>query len=83
MRNRTVILLGALLLASAVSTQAQQQTSSQAAAQTATPASSFTPKLGWIDFGYRGDSVSGDEARYNRYRDFRDGATLNMFLMKK
>ena len=86
MRNRTVILLGALLLASAASTQAedQQGTSGQTAAQTAaTPASSFTPKLGWIDVGYRGDSVSGDEARYYRYRDWRDGATLNRFQMKK
>lgn len=87
MRNRTVILLGALLLASAAPAQAQQQpspsTSQAAAQQTATPASSFTPKFGWFDFGYRGDSVSGDEARYNRYRDLRDGATLNMFQMKK
>ena len=91
MRNRTVILLGALLLASAVTTRAQQQTTpstpvganGQAAGQTATPASSFTPRLGWIDFGYRGDSLSGDEARYNRYRDLRDGATLNAFQMTK
>ena len=91
MRNRTVILLGALLLASAVTARAQQQTTpstsvganGQAAGQTATPASSFTPRLGWIDFGYRGDSLSGDEARYNRYRDLRDGATLNAFQMKK
>jgi MtrB/PioB family decaheme-associated outer membrane protein len=85
MRNRTVILLGALLLASAASMQADQQsTTGQAATQpTATPASSFTPKLGWVDFGYRGDSVTGDEARYNRYRDFRDGATLNRFQMSK
>ena len=86
MRNRTVILLGALLLASAASMQAedqQQQTKPAAAQTTATPASSFTPKLGWIDFGYRGDSMSGDEARYNRYRDLRDGATLNTFQLQK
>jgi MtrB/PioB family decaheme-associated outer membrane protein len=92
MRNRTVILLGALLLASTGLTaqgQQQPQTNGQAAGQTTqttvavTPASSFTPKLGWIDFGYRGDSVSGDEARYNRYRDLRDGAALNAFQLKK
>lgn len=86
MRNRTVILLGALLLASAASMQAedqQQQTKPAAAQTTATPASSFTPKFGWIDFGYRGDSMSGDEARYNRYRDLRDGATLNTFQLQK
>ena len=94
MRNRMMILIGALLLASASSLQADDQqgtpvpSTSLGAGQpattpTATPASSFTPKLGWIDFGYRGDSVSGDEARYNRYRDLRDGATLNRFQIKK
>ena len=31
---------------------------------------------GSIDFGFRGSAVDGDEARYERYRDLRDGAVL-------
>ena len=76
MRNRTMLLIGALLLASAALPQAQQQRSEdgQSAVQTtATPASSFKPQWGLFDFGYRGDSLDGDEARYNRFQDNRDG----------
>jgi MtrB/PioB family decaheme-associated outer membrane protein len=88
MRTRT-ILIGALLLASAGFAQAQDQqqqttpTQTTAAQTPATPASSFTPKFGTVDFGFRGDSVSGDEARYNRYRDFRDGAFLENFRFNR
>jgi MtrB/PioB family decaheme-associated outer membrane protein len=67
MRTRTIILIGALLLASASLAQAQQ----------APPAS--TPSIGTVDFGFRTDSLMGDEARYNRFRDLRDGAYLTRF----
>jgi MtrB/PioB family decaheme-associated outer membrane protein len=33
--------------------------------------------VGEIDFGLRGSSVSGDPARYQRFRDLRDGPTLD------
>jgi MtrB/PioB family decaheme-associated outer membrane protein len=85
MRTRTIV-LGALLLASAGIAQAQdtqQQTTGQVAPQMATPASSFIPKFGKIDFGYRGDDITGDEARYNRFRDLRDGAYVSRFQVAK
>ena len=87
MRTR-MILTGALLLASAGLAQAQgqqqqQQPPTTAAQTTATPASSFTPKYGQVDFGYRGDSLSGDEARYNRFRDLRDGAFVDRFRLDR
>lgn len=75
MRTRIVILIGALLLASSGLAQAQQTAP-------ATP-STVTPKLGTIDFGVRGDSLKGDEARYNRFRDLRDGLFLQRFTLEK
>src|SRR4051794_14770750 len=30
------------------------------------------PKLGTIDFGFRGSSVDGDSSRYYRFKDWRD-----------
>lgn len=51
-----------------------------AGAQTATPpevvALGTGPNGGWIDFGVRGTSVTGEPARYERYRDLGDGAFL-------
>jgi MtrB/PioB family decaheme-associated outer membrane protein len=78
MRKTPMILLGALLLVSAASAQAQQQAPApQTATQPATPASSFAPKLGEVDFGFRFDDVTGDPARYQRFRDLRQGGFLN------
>lgn len=89
MRTRT-ILIGALLLTPAGLAQAQDQqqqttTAAQttAAQTTATPASPSIPKYGQLDFGYRGDSISGDEARYNRFRDFRDGAFIDRLRLER
>src|SRR5215471_20899485 len=81
MRTRTMILIGALLMVSA--TNAQAQDTKPAAAQPQQAASSFTPPVGTIDFGYRGTSFTGDEARYNRYRDLRDGPYVNRFRFAK
>ncbi len=88
MRNRTMILIGALLLVSPGAAWAQQQqpSASPAATQTspAPPAvTAESPKIGRIDFGFRGDSVEGDEARYQRFRDLRDGAFLDGFRLMK
>jgi MtrB/PioB family decaheme-associated outer membrane protein len=77
MRTRTMILTGALLAASAVYAQAQDTKPSPAQPEQAV--STFTPQLGTIDFGYRGTSFTGDPARYNRYRDLRDGPLVNNF----
>ncbi len=81
MRTRTMILTGALLAAVASSAQAQDATT--APTQSQQGATTLTPKLGTIDFGYRGTSFSGDEARYNRYRDLRDGPIVNNFRFAK
>src|SRR3954471_12818721 len=80
MRTRTMILIGAALLVTSAR-YAQAQDTKPAPAQTKTATTSFTPNLGLIDFGYRGTSFSGDEARYNRYRDLRDGPTINRFKL--
>jgi len=77
MRTRMMILIGALLVTSA--TYAQAQDTKPAPAQTQQAVSTFTPQFGNIDFGYRGTSFTGDEARYNRYRDLRDGAYVDRF----
>src|SRR6476469_9411194 len=77
MRTRTTILIGALLVTSA--TYAQAQDAKPVSAQPQQAVSSFTPQFGNVDFGYRGTSFTGDEARYNRYRDLRDGPYIDRF----
>jgi MtrB/PioB family decaheme-associated outer membrane protein len=81
MRTRTMILTGALLVASA--SYAQAQDTKPAPAQPAQTVSTFSPKLGTVDFGYRATSFTGDAARYNRYRDLRDGPLINRFRFAK
>src|SRR6185503_17801030 len=81
MRTRMMILIGALLVASAPSAQAQDAKPAPATPQPAV--STVTPQFGTIDFGYRGTSFTGDEARYNRYRDLRDGPYVNKFRFAK
>src|SRR5215471_14373108 len=82
MRTKTMILIGALLVTSARYAQAQDAKPGPAQPQPGA-AASFTPNLGTIDFGYRGTSFTGDQARYNRYRDLRDGPTVNRFRFAK
>jgi len=92
MRTRMMILTGALLLVFSGAARAQQEqaASSQDSTKstpmaTSVPASTtpFTPKLGQIDFGFRGDSVSGDAARYQRFRDLREGGYVDRFRLSK
>ena len=87
MRIRIIIATGALLLAS---TQAWAQGTTAKPSPTPTPSPAATPagivdKLGsgWIDFGYRGTSTEGDAARYERYRDTRDGAYSALWFGKQ
>ena len=76
MRTSIITFVGALVVAFAALTQAQDTTPpvTQAPAAPAT-----TPKLGQIDFGYRAESLTGDEARFNRLRDVRDGGYIDRF----
>lgn len=57
--------------------------SSLASAQPAAPEKPAPKPFGEIDFGYRGFSTDGDEARAERYRDLRNGAHAVLSLEKK
>src|SRR6478672_6084197 len=41
------------------------------------------PKLGTIDFGFRGTNVNGDSSRYYRFKDWRDGGYLSGLRFEK
>jgi MtrB/PioB family decaheme-associated outer membrane protein len=83
MRTR-IVLIGALLLVPAGLAQAQSQQQGATGSQVmATPASSFQPVFGQVDFGFRAEDLSGDQARYNKYRDFRQGGFLDRFTFEK
>jgi MtrB/PioB family decaheme-associated outer membrane protein len=93
MKMRNKMLIGALLLvlpgvAQAQQTQQQtQQPPAPAAATEKTPAASdsgaTTFRANRIDFGFRADSISGDPARFQRFRDLRNGAYLPMFRFEQ
>jgi MtrB/PioB family decaheme-associated outer membrane protein len=91
-RTRTGSLIGALLLTVAVPASAQQDAqapapkAAPAVAQQSPPVESAPPDVphfGRIEFGFRGDSVTGDMARYNRFRDLRQGAFVDRFRLTK
>src|SRR5512143_3331068 len=73
MRNRLTIGIAALLLASARIGGAQDKPQ-----QGPTTASSGT-----VDIGGRFTSTDGDEARYEHYRDLRDGVNANFLYNKE
>jgi hypothetical protein len=73
MRNRLMIGAAALLLASATVASAQSKPQ-----QETTP-----PSNGVVDIGGRFTSASGDEARYERYRDLRSGVNANVVFNKE
>ena len=74
MRGRLVTSFAALFVASAHLAQAQTPPTR--------PAPPAVPSIGLLDFGFRGGEVDGDEARHERYRDLRPGATT-LFGMDK
>jgi MtrB/PioB family decaheme-associated outer membrane protein len=83
-----MILTGALLLVFSGAARAQQEPSSQVSAtQTASAVpvsnSSFAPKLGSVDFGFRAENSTGDTARYQRFRDLRQGGYVDRFRFNK
>jgi MtrB/PioB family decaheme-associated outer membrane protein len=85
MKMRKSMLIGALLLVSAgIASAQEQQQQTSSSQQVATPAKSFvTPTLGSVDFGFRGDNLEGDEARYNRFRDLRGGGFVDNFRFER
>jgi hypothetical protein len=72
MRDRLMIGAAALLLASATFAGAQDK-----------PQQETKPSNGTIDIGGRFTSTDGDEARYERYRDLRDGVNANFLYSKE
>lgn len=72
MRNRLTIGTAALLLASATFAGAQEK-----------PQQETIPSSGSIDIGGRFTTTDGDEARYERYRDLRDGVNANFLYNKE
>ena len=77
MRIRLMLATGALLLASANLAQAQAQ---QAPTTPAAPDENIT---GTVDVGARITSTTGDDARYERYRDLRSGLASTIGFGKK
>src|SRR5512141_2132659 len=73
MRNRLMIGAAALVLASATFAGAQDKPQQQTAA----------PSNGAIEVGGRFTSTRGDTARYERYRDLRNGANVNLLFNKE
>ena len=83
MRTRLFVLVAALLLVSA-GAKAQQPTAPDTA-KAAMAASDTDNGTNEVDFGFRVTAFgnNSDEARYQRYRDLRNGATLDRFRFTK
>lgn len=75
MRTRMTAATAALLLASASLALAQGQPAQGQAAPA--PAAAPSGWTGTFDVGLRANSIDGDEARFERYRDMRNGANVN------
>lgn len=84
MRTRIVAAPAVLLLASALPVSAQGQAESQQPPPIQQPAAPPGPQtwLGSIDFGFRGNSVDGDLARLERYRDLQNGPFSRLAFSK-
>lgn len=73
MRNRLMLSTAVLCFTVTGAASAQPAAGSTAAAPALT---------GTVDIGYRGSSVDGDKARWERYRDLRDGVLSRVDLGK-
>ncbi len=82
MRNRLIIVTAALLLASASFAAAQTNPPTQTPPA---PGSTSTTSnwVGSLDFGFRGTDTSGDEARYERYSDLRNGGFTQLLFGRR
>lgn len=74
MRMLSSVLVAATLLPTAAAAQASSQASLP---QTPALAPTAAVRIGEVDFGVRVNAVSGDPARYQRFRDLRDGLTID------
>jgi MtrB/PioB family decaheme-associated outer membrane protein len=77
MRNRVLTTAAALLLASAIHAMAQTKPAE------ATSGNAPWGVTGTADVGFRVTDANGDEARYERYRDLRDGLFTNIVFGKQ
>lgn len=77
MRNRVMTVTAALLLASATFAMAQSKPAESSSGTAALPVS------GTVDVGFRTTASTGDEARYERYRDLRSGLFTNIVFGKE
>ena len=80
MRNRLMTVTAALLLASATFAAAQTRAAAPGGAR---PPGPTAPSMGSIDFGGVFGDVNGDEARYERYRDARNGVYTDFSFAKE
>lgn len=76
MRSQTLCVT---LLAFAAQLGVAAAQSTDSAAQPAAPAAPVSARVGTIEFGGRASAVKGDPARFQRYRDLRDGGTVQLF----
>lgn len=83
MRTRIPVLTAALVLGLCALAWAQGQQAPPQSPVPTPPQGQAAPTLGTVDFGFRGTSVDGDEARYERYRDLRTGANVNVGLARQ
>lgn len=72
MRNRLVLCTAMLLLSATGVARAQQAAAAR-----------DTTMSRWLDLGYRNSTVDGDKARWERYRDMRNGLVANMGFSKE
>jgi MtrB/PioB family decaheme-associated outer membrane protein len=79
MRTRIILFVAALLACWAPAARAQQATGQQPAEQTPTVNPWSIALANWLDAGARGTNISGDEARFDRFRDTRSGPFLDRF----
>jgi len=77
MRNRVLTVTAALLLASAMHATAQTKPAE------ATSGSGIGAVTGTVDVGFRATTTDGDEARYERYRDLRNGLFTDIVFGKE
>ena len=74
MRIRALTLLAALLLVPAATVATRRTKPAEPAAD--------EPSIGSVDFGGQFTTTTGDEGRYERYKDLRSGALLDAFRVR-
>ncbi|MGE3275325.1 MAG: MtrB/PioB family outer membrane beta-barrel protein [Vicinamibacterales bacterium] len=73
MRTRLAVISGALLLTAQMGWAQDAPTK---------PVAPEAPTVGTVDVGFRGSSTTGDEARFERYRDLQNGVASSFSFAK-